>query len=312
MKQHHIRQNLYAVLAAFIWGTSFVAQSVGADYVGPFTFNAARSLVAFAFLLSACLLYRKFRKATSEQSPGKNPHYYRDLLMGGIFCGAILSLGTNLQQKGLETTASGKAGFITALYIIIVPILGLFLKRKVPWTIWISIGIAAVGLYFLCIKDHFSVQPGDLYTILCSFCFAIQILLVDHYAQRVNGIDLSCAQFLVVSIISLVGMAVTETPTWTSLHECIWSVLYVGILSSGIAYTLQILAQRDSNPTVVSLLMSLEAVFATLAGALVLHDHMAGREYLGCGLMLFAVILAQIPAPEIKKKSPAKTAGSNE
>lgn len=311
MKQNHIRQNLYAILAAFIWGTSFVAQSVGADYVGPFTFNAARSLVAFVFLLSACLLYRKFSKTPSEQSPEKNPHYYRDLLMGGIFCGAILSLGTNLQQKGLETTSSGKAGFITALYIIIVPILGLFLKKKVPWTIWISIGIAAAGLYFLCIEGRLSIQLGDLYTILCSFCFAIQILLVDHYAQRVNGIDLSCAQFLVVSVISLIGMAVTEAPTWTSLRECIWPVLYVGILSSGVAYTLQILAQRDSNPTVVSLLMSLEAVFATLAGALVLHDHMTGREYLGCGLMLSAVILAQIPVPEIKKKGPVKTADSN-
>lgn len=311
MKQNHVRQNLCAVLAAFIWGTSFVAQSVGANYVGPFTFNAARSLVAFAVLLTACLLYRRFSKTPSEQSPEKNPHYYRDLLMGGIFCGAILSLGTNLQQKGLETTTSGKAGFITALYIIIVPILGLFLKKRVRWTIWISIGVAAVGLYFLCIKDSFTIQPGDFYTILCAFCFAIQILLVDHYAQLVNGIDLSCAQFLVVSVISLIGMAATETPTLSSLHGCLWSILYVGILSSGVAYTLQILAQRDSNPTVISLLMSLEAVFATLAGALILHDHMAGREYLGCGLMLFAVILAQLPVPGAKAKSSVEPADIN-
>lgn len=310
MKQNHVRQNSCAVLAAFIWGTSFVAQSVATKYVEPFTFNAARSVIAFFFLLTACLLYRRFSKKPSEQSPANNPHYYRDLMIGGFFCGAILSLGTNLQQKGLETTASGKAGFITALYIVIVPILGLFLKKRVRWTIWVSIGLAAVGLYFLCVKDGLTIQSGDIYTILCAFCFSIQILLVDHYAQRVNGIDLSCAQFFVVSVISLIGMATTETPTLAALHGCLWSILYVGILSSGVAYTLQILAQRDSNPTVVSLLMSLEAVFATLAGTLILHDRMAGREYLGCGLMLFAVVLAQLPAPGGKTESPAEAADS--
>lgn len=311
MKQNHVRQNLCAVFAALIWGTSFVAQSVGASYVGPFTFNAARSVVASAFLLVCALLYRKFKKIPSEQSPENNPRYYKDLVTGGVCCGVILSLGANLQQKGLETTASGKAGFITALYIIIVPVLGLFLKKRVRRTVWISIGIAAIGLYFLCIKNGFNIQKGDFYTILCAFCFAVQILLVDHYAQRVNGLDLACAQFLIVSIISLIGMAATETPTLSALRGCLWSILYVGILSGGVAYTLQILAQRDSNPTVVSLLMSLESVFATVAGALILHDRMDGREYLGCGLVLLAVILAQLPVPGEKAEEQAEPAQSN-
>ena len=294
-KSSFIRQNILPVLAAFIWGTAFVAQSVGADYLEPFSFTTARSLIAFFFLLGLCAILYWRREKTGAPQPGARPGYRRDLLLGGLCCGTALMLGTNLQQKGIETTASGKAGFITALYIVIVPILGLFLKKKASRGVWVSVALAVAGLYCLCIKEGFSVEPGDVYLFLCSLCFAVQILSIDHFAQKVDGVELSCAQFLVVALESAVGMLAAEHPTLEGLRLCMGPLLYVGILSSGVAYTLQIVAQKGSNPTVVSLLLSLESVFATLAGALVLGDRMSGREYLGCVLMLAAVVLAQLP-----------------
>lgn len=219
----------------------------------------------------------------------------RDLLLGGICCGVALTVASNLQQKGLETTTSGKAGFITALYIVIVPIVGLFLKKKAPKAIWISVVLAVAGLYFLCITEDMTITIGDFYVLLCSFCYAAHILVIDHFTQKVDGVQLSCMQFLVCAILSAVGMIVLETPSWEAVLVCLGPILYVGIFSSGVAYTLQILAQKDSNPTVVSLLLSLESVFATLAGALILGDQMSGKEYLGCVLMLAAVMLAQLP-----------------
>lgn len=294
-KTRFVRQNVLPVLAAFIWGTAFVAQSVGADYVEPFTFNAARSAVAFVFLLALCVIFRARRKRDFGAQAEPRPKSRRDLLLGGACCGAALTLGTNLQQKGLETTTSGKAGFITALYIVIVPILGVFLKKRVGKTVWAGVALAVAGLYFLCIREGFSISGGDFFIFLCSLCFSAHILLIDHFTQRVDGVELSCAQFLVVTLFSSVGMLVSEHPSWEALRLCAWPILYVGVFSSGVAYTLQILAQRDSNPTVVSLLLSLESVFAALAGALLLGDRMSGREYFGCVLMLAAVVLAQLP-----------------
>ena len=265
MKVNRIRQNVFPVLAALIWGTAFVAQSVAADSVEPFTFTAARSAVAFLFLLVLCLVFR------------------------------ALTAAVNLQQMGLETTSSGKAGFITALYIVLVPIAGLFLHRKAPRAIWLSVALAVVGLYLLCVQESFSITQGDFYVLLCAFCFTGHILIIDHFTQKVDGVALSCAQFLVVTVLSAAMMLATESPNWAGLLECIGPILYVGIFSSGVGYTLQILAQKDSNPAVVSLLLSLESVFATIAGALILGDRMSGKEYLGCVLMLAAVVLAQLP-----------------
>ena len=300
MKVNHIRQNVLPVLAAFIWGTAFVAQSVGADYVEPFTFNTARSAVAFLFLLCLCLVRRKIQKGVVERATKS----WKGLAIGGICCGTALMVATNLQQKGLETTTSGKAGFITALYIVIVPIVSIFLKKKAPRTIWISVALAVVGLYCLCITENFTITSGDFYILLCAFCFSAHILVIDYFTRTVDGVELSCAQFFVAAIFSAVGMLAAESPTWEALRLCAWPILYVGIFSSGVAYTLQILAQKDSNPTVVSLLLSLESVFATLAGAVILHDRMSGKEYLGCALMLIAVVLAQLPekAPKAAHK----------
>ena len=294
MNSNFIRQNVFPVLAALIWGLAFVAQSVGADLVGPFTFNAARAFIGFLFLLVICLALR-LREKSAAQKKTYSSRYYKDLIIGGLCCGIALTLAVNLQQKGLETTSSGKAGFITALYIVLVPIAGLFLKKKAPRLIWLSVAIAVVGLYFLSISGSVSITVGDLYMLVCALCFTGHIMVIDHFTNRVSGIELSCVQFLVVSVISAVGMLATETPSWEGLVACAIPLLYVGVLSSGVGYTLQILAQKGSNPTVVSLLMSLESVFATVFGAIILHEAMSGREYFGCVLMLIAVVLAQLP-----------------
>ena len=294
MRVNRVRQNVLPLLAALIWGTAFVAQSVGADYVGAFTFNAARSVVAFVFLLVLSLVLRAVRRRAFPDQPDRYGSR-RDLWIGGLCCGAALTVATYLQQKGLETTPSGKAGFLTALYIVIVPIAGLLFKRKPPRAIWVSVPLAVVGLYCLCVTEASSVTVGDFYLLLCAVCFSAHILVIDHFTQKVDGVYLSCVQFLVATVLSSIGMFAAEAPTWEALQSCSGAVLYAGLLSSGVAYTLQILAQKDTNPTVVSLLLSLESVFATLAGVAVLHDHLTGREYLGCALMLAAVVLAQLP-----------------
>ena len=305
MRGNTVRQNVFPVLAALIWGTAFVAQSVGADYVEPFTFNAARSGIAFLFLLILCAVFRRARSRDFSGAAEARPAARRDLILGGICCGTALTVAANLQQKGLETTTSGKAGFITALYIVIVPIVGIFLKKRAPRTIWLSVALAVAGLYCLCITEDLTVTTGDFYVLLCAFCFSAHILIIDHFTQKVDGVELSCVQFLVMAVLSAVLMLVMETPNWAGLLDCIGPVLYVGIFSSGVGYTLQILAQKDSDPTVVSLLLSLESVFATIAGALILGDRMSGKEYLGCVLMLAAVVLAQLPDFRNRRSAPA-------
>lgn len=294
MKVNRMRQNVLPVIAAMIWGTSFVAQSVSADYVEAFTFNTARSVVAFLFLAVLCVVFRKVQRK-EPRSEKERSGSGRDLMLGGICCGVALTVASNLQQKGLETTTSGKAGFITALYIVIVPIVGIFLKKKAPKAIWISVVLAVAGLYCLCLTEDFSITVGDFYVLLCAFCYSAHILVIDHFTQKVNGVELSCMQFLVCAILSAFGMIIMESPSWEAIMICLGPILYVGIFSSGVAYTLQILAQKDSNPTVVSLLLSLESVFATLAAAVILGDRMSGKEYFGCVLMLCAVVLAQLP-----------------
>ncbi|MBR3569755.1 MAG: DMT family transporter [Oscillibacter sp.] len=289
MKSNWIRQNVLPVLAAMIWGSAFLAQRAGAEHMQPFAFNTARSATAFVFLLALCLVRRRFR--------GSAVRSRRELLKAGACCGAALAAATWLQQAGMATTDAGKAGFITALYIVIVPLVAkFFLKRKAPPSIWISVPLAAVGLYLLSITDGFTMEAGDAHILISAFVFSAQILLIDHFSRRVDGVALSCAQFLAITAISALGAVVTgETVSAEALRVCLWAILYTGILSSGVAYTLQILAQKDSNPMVVSLLLSLEAVFAALFGALFRHERMTARELFGCALMFAAVIIAQIP-----------------
>ena len=300
MKTNPIRHTVFPILAAFIWGTAFVAQSMGADLVEPFTFNAARSIVAALTLALGLGVFRLVRPAEDTRTVAEKKSGRRELLLGGLCCGTALALGANLQQLGIETTTAGKASFITALYIVLVPICGLFFRKKVTPMIWGGVALAVVGLYYICVKEGFSITPGDFYVFLCAFCFAAQILCIDHFAQRVDGVALSCAQFVVASLWSLAGMVIFEQPSWSAILSCAWPILYVGVFSSGVGYTLQILAQKGGNPTVVSLLLSLEAVFGALAGALLLQERMSGQEYFGCALMLGAVVLAQVPMPKKK------------
>ncbi len=295
MKVNRIRQNVLPLITALIWGTAFVAQSVGAEYMGPFTFNTLRAVIAFFFLLALCALRRSVRRKIQEDTVRTS---WRNLAIGGSCCGAALAIASFFQQKGIETTTAGKAGFITALYIVLVPIIGLFLHKRVPKAVWGSVVLAVAGLYCLRITEDFTINGGDFYLLICALCFAVQILVVDYFTQKVDGVELSCAQFFVMSIISALGMMTEQLPSPELLMNCLWPVLYVGVFSSGVAYTLQILAQKDSNPAVVSLLMSMESVFATISGAIILGDRMTGKEYFGCALMLAAVILAQLPEPK--------------
>lgn len=296
MKTSNLRQNLLALTAALIWGTAFVAQSVAAETVSAFAFNAARSYVGGLVLIPVWFLFAKSRKNNPVAAQWKQ----KDLLIGGICCGFALFIAAYLQQKGLETTTSGKAGFITALYIIIVPIFGIFLKKKAPKSVWLGVVLAAVGLYFLCINEAFTIASGDLYIVACAFCFAGHILTIDHFAPKVDIIAMSCIQFFVTAVLSTMGALLWESQSLAGIQVALLPILYVGVFSSGVAYTLQIFAQRGSNPTVISLLLSMESVFAVLAGAMILGDNLSGREYFGCALVLAAVVVSQLPEKKNK------------
>ncbi len=294
-----LRKNVLPILAAMIWGSAFVAQSVGADYMTPFAFNTVRSCIATLALVLVVVLFAWLRK--EPILPPKEQR--KPLLLGGLCCGGVLTVASALQQAGLQDTDPGKAGFITALYIVLVPIAGLFLKKKAPLTVWFAVAIAAFGLYFLCIDPTkpFYIEPSDLLVIGCALCFTGHILVIDHFTQKVDGVRLSCLQFFFVAVFSAVLMLFFETPDWSVLPLCTVPLLYTGILSSGVAYTLQIVSQKGANPTVVSLLLSLESVFAVLTG-LLFGDRMTGWEWLGCALMLVAVVFAQLPPLDRSKK----------
>ena len=305
MKQNNqIRQVVFPLLAALIWGTAFVAQDVCADVVEPMTFNAARSFIAVIVLLVIIWLFGLFRKDKPSFTAAEKKASRKTLVIGGLCCGVALAVASNFQQAGIGAgTDAGKAGFITALYIVLVPLLGLFLRKKVSLPVWIAVIIAVAALYLLCIKGEFALQTGDLLILLCAFFFAVHILIIDHFTQTVDGMKLSCAQFLVAGILSAIGALIFEHPDWSAIFSVALPILYVGVFSSGVAYTLQILAQKGSNPTVVTILLSMESVFAVISGAIILQQRMTTREYVGCVLMLIAVILAQIPRPPKKEKA---------
>ena len=302
MKHNQVRQVVFPILAAFIWGTAFVAQDLCADSIGTFAFNATRYFIAVLALLVVIAVSDKAKKnrptPTAEEKKAAN----KQLWLGGLCCGVALAIASNFQQAGLVAgTDAGKAGFITALYVVLVPVFGLFFKRKVSLPVWIAVVCSVVALYLLCIKGDFSLAAGDLLILVCAVCFAVHILVIDHFTAYCDGVKLSCLQFLFAGIISAVCMFLFETVDFAAVWSCILPLLYVGIFSCGVGYTLQILAQKDSNPTVVTILLSLESVFAVIAGAIVLHQQMTAREYIGCVVMFVAVILAQIQFPEKKK-----------
>ena len=298
-----LRGNLMLLLTAFIWGVAFLAQQSGGAAMGSLTFNGVRSLLGGGLLLVLLPLLDRvgISRAPADKAALKTT------LVGGVLCGLALCAATNVQQIALEYTTIGKAGFITSLYIVLVPLLGLLLGRRTTWMNWLGVAVAAAGLYLLCGQGlDGSINPGDLLLLLSALLFAVQIMLVDHFARKVDGIRLSCIQFFTVGIITLPLMFAFEQPSLSVMADNWLSLLYAGLLSSGVAYTLQVLAQRDTDPTAASVLMSLESVFAALAGWLVLRDSMTVWELIGCGLMFAAVLLAQLPAPTKKPKEAAE------
>lgn len=305
MKTHKVRNSLLLLLTAFIWGTAFVAQSIGMEYVGPLTYTCVRSLIAGIMLIPCIAFLNKVNPKQEDmhiyqKDEGKQT-YQKTLLIGGICCGLALGVASSLQQIGIQHTTVGKAGFITTFYIIIVPIIGLFFKKRCGINVWIGVVFALAGLYFLCITEGFSIGYGDTMVFLCALAFSIHILVIDHFTQLVDGVKMSCIQFFVAAIVSGIGMMLFENPDIGNILAAWMPILYAGALSSGVGYTLQIIGQKGMNPTIASLILSLESVISVLAGMVLLNEKLTGREILGCILMFVAIILAQLP--EKKKGS---------
>lgn len=295
MKQ--MKNNAMLLLTAFIWGCAFVAQSVGMEYVGPFTFNSVRSFIGSLVLVPVIFLMDglKRREGMSEEAIKAARGDSRTLLVGGVSCGAVLAVASSLQQFGIMFTSVGKAGFITAMYIVIVPLLGVFIGKKVRPLILFCVALSVVGLYFLCMTEKLSLGVGDLYVLVCAFVFSLHILVVDHFSPLVDGVRMSAIQFLTAGILCAIPMLLFESPNPANILAAWQPVLYAGVMSCGVAYTFQILGQKGADPTVASLLMSLESVFSVLAGWVILGQALSPRELFGCGLMFCAIILAQLP-----------------
>lgn len=278
------KNHLLLLLTAFIWGCAFVAQSAGMDYVGPFTFTALRSYLGGLVLLP--LIY--FFDHTMDFKDKK-------LWAGGIACGIVLGLASALQQFGIQYTTVGKAGFITALYIIVVPFFSLFLGKKLSPKIGISVVLAVIGLYLLCMTGSFSLGKGDLLVCACACVFALHILVIDHYSPLVDGVKMSCIQFFTCALLNTIPMFLFEDVSMHNIMVGCVPILYAGLLSSGAGYTLQIIGQKGMNPTVASILLSMESVFSVLAGWVILGQSLTIKEGLGCVLMFIAIIIAQLP-----------------
>lgn len=302
MNSKAMRSNLMLVLTAFIWGVAFVAQSVGMDYVGPFTFISVRNFIAALVLLPCIRLLDKADPSNDLSGNGKNSHGGPTLIIGGIVCGICLAVASAFQQIGIAYTTVGKAGFITAMYIVIVPILGLFVGKRVRIIAWISVAISVVGLYLLCMTESLSLSRGDLLVLICAFCFSLHIMAIDHFSPKVDGIRMSCIQFLTCGIVCAIPALLTESPDIHSILAAWLPILYAGALSSAVGYTLQIIAQKNTDPVIASLLMSLESAFSLLAGWVLLNQRLSPREMCGCALMFAAIILSQLPEKSSSKQ----------
>lgn len=310
MNKKKLIGNIMLFTTAFIWGTAFVAQRVGMEHIEPFTFSASRYLLATLVLIPIIYFLDKrskriaqasgtYRPLTAEEKKAEN----KGILIGGSICGVILFVASSFQQVGLVYTTAGKAGFITALYIVLVPIFGLLLHKKITWLTWLGVALATVGLYLLCIKEGFQIDFGDLLVFICAIFFSWHILACDHFTAFSNPVKLSCVQFAVSFVLATITALIFENPSWSGIMECAFPIIYCGIFSAGVGYTLQMVAQKDTDPTVASLLLSLEAVFGALGGYIVLNEILSPKELLGSIIMFAAVILAQVPLPG-KNKQP--------
>ena len=317
MRTHKVRNTIFLFLTAMIWGAAFVAQSVSMDYIGPFTFICLRSVIGGLFLIPVIIIIDSIRKKSQDENinaEGLETDLYKikieekqrlswknkRLLEGGIVCGIFLFLANCFQQTGIQYTTVGKAGFITTFYIIIVPLIGLFFKKYCGILTWIGVVIALAGLYFLCITQKLTIQRGDALVLCCSVLYAGQILAIDYYNPFVDGVKMSCIQFLTGGILGAVFMFIFENPNMAMILSAAGPILYTGIMSTGVGYTLQIVGQKGMNPTVAALILSLESVFSALSGYLFLHQILTTRELIGCALMFIAIVLAQLP--DIRRK----------
>lgn len=294
-----LRGNLLLLLTAFIWGVAFVAQKSGGEALGALTFNGARSFIGCAGLLAALPLLDRLGLSHPCESNAQR----KALWLAGVLCGGALFAATNLQQLGLATTTVGKGGFITALYIVLVPVFGIFVGKKTTWLNWLGVIPAVAGLYLLCSPEGGSIRSGDLLLLGCAVMLSVHILIVDRVSAALDGVRLSCIQFLTVGVLNLPLMFAFEHPSLSAMADNWLPLLYAGLLSSGVAYTLQIIAQKDTHPIAASLLMSLESVFAVLAGWVLLGDKLSPSEWCGCALLFGAIILTQLPPPTKKEKN---------
>ena len=280
-------------LTALVWGSSYIFQKMGMDYVGPFTFGFFRFCIG-ALVLVPLIFYFDWRKKVSGRQSEIPKITDKTLLVGSILCGISQFVAGSLQQIGLVYTTAGKAGFLTSMHIVFVPLLMIFLRRKVGFTTWIGIAIAVFGMYLLTITEGFDMHPGDGFVLGCAVVYAMQILLIAHYAVRTDPIRLAVFQFLLGGLLSGVFMLIFETVSWAQVVACTVPILYTGILEVAVAYTLEIFGQRTTPPPIAAIIISLESVFAVISGALVLGEHMTGRETIGCVLMLIAFLITQL------------------
>lgn len=292
MKQQ-IKSSLILLLTATIWGVAFVAQSVGMEYIGPFTFNAIRCVLGGLVLIPVILLLNRKKEAGAETGTKENK---RILWTGGIACGVILCIASNLQQFGIMEASVGKSGFFTALYIVMIPVIGIFIGKRPGIKLWFCVALAVVGMYLLCMKDgSFTIERADIMLLLCALAFSFHILVVDYFSPKVDGVKMSCIQFFVCGALSAVGMIFTEIPDISNIQAAWMPLLYAGLLSCGVGYTLQIVGQKGINPIIASLIMSLESVISALAGWVILGQVLSLKEIIGCVLMFVAIVITQIP-----------------
>lgn len=297
MKTETLKSNLSLLLTAFIWGVSFVAQRAGMDYVGPFTFNAVRfALGAFSIVPLIILLNRN--KSQNNKNSGSNP---KNTIKAGLIAGLFLFFGSSLQQVGIVYTTASKAAFITGLYIVIVPILGIFLKQRISVGSWLGAIMAVIGLFLLSVSEKFTISSGDLLVLIGAFFWAVHILLIDRFSIKVDALKLAFLQFITCSVLSLITALLTENIMVSNLQQAITPILYGGVFSVGIAYTLQIIGQRNARPSHAAIILSLETVFAAIGGFLILNERMGIREILGCLLMLAGMLSSQLLNIDLKK-----------
>ena len=301
------KNSLLLLLCSFIWGTAFVAQSAGSG-MGAYSFLAGRSWLAVLVLIPTMLVFDAVnRRKTGTDGRPKTAAEKKQLVVAGLVCGTFLFAASAAQQTGITLNPStAKAGFLTAMYVVLVPVFGLFLGRKGSAQLWVSMVVAVLGLYLLCMKNGFTgIESSDWILLSCAVLFSFQIIAVDHFSPQVDGVRLSLAEFLVVSVESTVAAFLFETPTAAEFAANALPILYCGVLSSGVAYTLQILGQRDLNPAIASLIMCLESVFSALGGWLLLNQSLSGREVFGCALIFAAVVLAQLPLEQLRRAKKA-------